>query len=105
MSDALELAEELGATPLIQRVRRKARPGTTAGSPGPTPSSCGDLTPRQHEILILLSEGLTNEGISRRLFLSPKTVGHHVEAILERLGAKSRTEAVFVARQRGLLIE
>jgi DNA-binding CsgD family transcriptional regulator len=103
LSDALELVEELGATPLIQRVRRKARPGTTADSSGPTPSSNGDLTPRQHEILILLSEGLTNDAISRRLFLSPKTVGHHVEAILERLGAKSRTEAVFVARQRGFL--
>jgi DNA-binding NarL/FixJ family response regulator len=103
MSDALELVEELGATPLIQRVRRKARPGNSAGSLSPTPSN-GDLTPRQHEILILLSEGHTNEAISRRLFPSPKTVGHHVEAILERLGAKSRTEAVFVARQRGLLI-
>lgn len=105
MSDALELVEELGATPLIQRVRRKARQGTSAGSLGPTPSCNGDLTQRQHEILILLSEGLTNEAIGRRLFLSPKTVGHHVEAILERLGAKSRTEAVFVARQRGFLFE
>jgi DNA-binding NarL/FixJ family response regulator len=104
MSGTLELVEELGATPLIQRVRRKARPGTAAGSLSPTPSSNGNLTPRQLEILVLLSEGLTNEAISRRLFLSPKTVGHHVEAILERLGAKSRTEAVFVARQRGLLI-
>jgi DNA-binding CsgD family transcriptional regulator len=104
MSDALELVEELGATPLIQRVRRQGRPRTAAGSLGPSPSSNGDLTPRQHEILILLSEGLTNEAISRRLFLSPKTVGHHVEAILERLAATSRTEAVFVARQRGLLI-
>jgi len=52
---------------------------------------------------LLLNEGLTNDAISRKLFLSPKTVGHHVEAILQRLGAKSRTEAVFVARQRGLL--
>jgi DNA-binding CsgD family transcriptional regulator/tetratricopeptide (TPR) repeat protein len=105
LSDALELVEELGATPLIQRVRRKARPGTAAGSFSPTPSCNGDITPRQHEILILLSEGLTNDAIGRRLFLSPKTVGHHVEAILQRLSAKSRTEAVFVARQRGLLTE
>jgi DNA-binding NarL/FixJ family response regulator len=59
--------------------------------------------PRQHEILILLSEGMTNDAISRRLFLSAKTVGHHVEAILGRLGANSRTEAVFIARQRGYL--
>jgi DNA-binding CsgD family transcriptional regulator len=103
MSEALELVEELGATPLIQRLRRKARPGTTPELTDPTRASNGELTRRQQEILVLLNAGLTNDAISRKLFLSPKTVGHHVEAILERLGAKSRTEAVFVARQRGLL--
>lgn len=99
-SEALELVEELGATPLIQVVRR---PKAATELATPTPSSNGELTPRQQEILLLLNEGLTNDAISRKLFLSPKTVGHHVEAILQRLGAKSRTEAVFVARQRGLL--
>ena len=104
MSEALELVEGLGATPLIQLVRRKGRPAAAAElAAAPTSSSDGDLTPRQHEILILLNEGLTNDAISRKLFLSQKTVGNHVQAILERLGARSRTEAVFVARQRGLL--
>ena len=102
-SEALELVEELGATPLIQVVRRKGRPKAAIELATPTPSSNGELTPRQQEILLLLNEGLTNDAISRKLFLSPKTVGHHVVAILQRLGAKSRTEAVFVARQRGLL--
>ena len=72
MSDALELVEELGATPLIQRVRRKARPGTATGTLGPKPSSNGDLTPRQHDILILLSEGLTNDAISRAALPVPQ---------------------------------
>ncbi|HEY2340835.1 MAG TPA: LuxR C-terminal-related transcriptional regulator, partial [Steroidobacteraceae bacterium] len=103
MSEALELVEGLGATPLIQLVRRKGRPAAAAELAAPTSSSDSDLTPRQHEILILLNEGLTNDAISRKLFLSQKTVGNHVQAILERLGARSRTEAVFVARQRGLL--
>jgi DNA-binding CsgD family transcriptional regulator len=102
-SEALELVEGLGATPLIQLVRRKGRPAAAAELTAAIPPSDRDLTPRQHEILILLNEGLTNDAISRKLFLSQKTVGHHVEAILERLGARSRTEAVFVARQRGLL--
>jgi DNA-binding NarL/FixJ family response regulator len=103
MSEALELVEGLGATPLIQLVRRKGRPAAAAELAAPTSSCDMDLTPRQHEILILLNEGLTNDAISRKLFLSQKTVGNHVQAILERLGARSRTEAVFVARQRGLL--
>ncbi len=103
MSEALDLVEGLGATPLIQLVRRQGRPTIVAESSAATSPSDRNLTPRQHEILILLNEGLTNDAISRKLFLSRKTVGHHVEAILERLGARSRTEAVFVARQRGLL--
>jgi DNA-binding CsgD family transcriptional regulator len=103
MSEALELVEGLGATPLIQLVRRKGRPAVVAELPAPASSSDSELTPRQHEILVLLNEGLTNDAISRKLFLSQKTVGNHVQAILERLGARSRTEAVFVARQRGLL--
>jgi DNA-binding CsgD family transcriptional regulator len=102
LDDALELVEQLGATPLIQRLRRQARQSGVRSHAEPPQQSSPDLTRRQHEILLLLSEGMSNDTISKRLFLSPKTVGHHVEAILERLGARSRTEAVFLARQRGI---
>jgi DNA-binding NarL/FixJ family response regulator len=51
------------------------------------------LTTRQLEILELLSEGLPNAAIAQRLFLSTRTVEHYVSAILDKLGARSRTEA------------
>jgi len=61
------------------------------------------LTPRQHEVLVLLERGLTNAQIGDELFLSPKTVEHHVGALLARLDAADRAEAVRRAREIGLL--
>ena len=51
------------------------------------------LTPRQLEVLSLLSEGLTNAEIADRLVVSPRTVDHHVAAVLTKLGATTRREA------------
>ncbi|OSQ52413.1 ATP-binding protein [Marivita geojedonensis] len=61
------------------------------------------LTNRQIDVLRLIDEGLTNEQIGARLFISPKTVDHHVSAILSRLEASSRGEAAAKARNEGLL--
>ena len=58
----------------------------------------GGLTDREVEVLDLLDEGLRNAEIAERLHLSEKTVGHHVSAILAKLGASSRLEAVRRAR-------
>ena len=58
------------------------------------------LTKREAEILELLSEGLRNSSIAKRLFLSPKTVDHHVSAILAKLGVPSRAEAVALVRKK-----
>ena len=62
------------------------------------------LTGREREILLLLAEGLTNEAIAARLFLSEATVKTHNRRILHKLDARSRTEAVAKARQAGLLV-
>jgi DNA-binding NarL/FixJ family response regulator len=51
------------------------------------------LTNRQVEIIELVAEGLTGPQIAARLHLSPKTVDHHVNAAMIKLGAHSRTEA------------
>jgi DNA-binding NarL/FixJ family response regulator len=60
------------------------------------------LTEREQEVLRLLAQGLTNREIGARLFLSAKTVEHHVGAVLRKLGVKTRTEAAtVVARGRG----
>jgi DNA-binding NarL/FixJ family response regulator len=61
------------------------------------------LTPRQHEILLLVSEGLSTKQIARELWLSPATVRNHVAAIMIALGTHSRLEAVSNARRAGLL--
>lgn len=60
------------------------------------------MTDRQLEVLRLLVDGDTNGQIAARLHISPKTVGHHVSAILARLGVEDRREAAQVARERGL---
>jgi DNA-binding NarL/FixJ family response regulator len=61
------------------------------------------LTDRQLEVLGLVGQGQTNPQIAARLHVSPKTVGHHVSAILDKLGAKDRREAARIAHDRGLI--
>jgi DNA-binding NarL/FixJ family response regulator len=66
------------------------------------PKGVGLLTAREQEVLHLLAQGLTNREIGARLFLSAKTVEHHVGAVLRKLGVKTRTEAATaMARDRG----
>lgn len=61
-----------------------------------------DLTPRELEVLRLLAEGLDQNAIAETLVISPKTVGKHIEHILQKLPARSRAEAVGIAYRRGL---
>ncbi|MFL6010030.1 MAG: response regulator [Rubrobacteraceae bacterium] len=61
------------------------------------------LTPRELEVLVLISEGLHNSEIAERLFVTERTVKFHVSSILAKLGADNRTEAVAVAARRGLI--
>ena len=73
---------------------------------GPRPSTRGNsagLTNRQMEVLGLMADGLSNAEIATRLFISPKTVDHHVSAILAKLDAHTRLEAVSVALQSDLI--
>lgn len=72
-----------------RRVPRGVRPSTRRHPAG--------LTTRESTVLALVSAGLTNSAIARRLFLSDKTVEHHVSAILRKLGATTRAEAVRLA--------
>jgi DNA-binding NarL/FixJ family response regulator len=62
------------------------------------------LTPREHEVLQLLAEGLTNKAIAQQLAVSEHTVKFHVTAIMSKLDAQSRTEAVVRATRLGLFI-
>lgn len=62
------------------------------------------LTPREAEVLSLMAEGLSNKLIGDRLKISDHTAKFHVNSILNKLGAETRTEAVVLAARRGLLM-
>jgi DNA-binding NarL/FixJ family response regulator len=63
-----------------------------------------DLTPRELQVLQLLAEGLPNKQIAQKLAISANTVKFHINAILSKLDAQSRTEAVVKATRAGLII-
>ena len=82
--------KELG----VKAIPRGPRPATRAAPAG--------LTAREQEVLALLSEGLSDREISRRLFISERTVHHHVSAVLAKIGVSSRTAAAREAARLGL---
>lgn len=76
---------------------------------GPPPPTGEDgppvqLTGREHEVLELLAAGFSNRRIARRLGISEHTAKFHVNGILVKLGAGTRTEAVVIAARRGLVM-
>jgi DNA-binding NarL/FixJ family response regulator len=60
------------------------------------------LTPREHQILALLSEGRSNRSIAEHLYLAEETVKGHVAAILRKLGVANRTQAAMMAVELGV---
>ena len=107
MLNALALFERLGAQPAMAVVRRRLQLLGIGGIPrGPRPSTRTNqagLTTRQVEVLELLAEGLSNAEIASRLFTSPKTVEHHVSAVLAKLGVHARAQAIAAAHQLQLI--
>ena len=105
--EALSIFERLGAGPAAEKLRRTLRASGVRGiARGPRPSTkenSAGLTTRQMEVLALMSDGCTNAEIGDRLFISAKTVDHHVSAILAKLDAHTRAEAVSLALQSNLL--
>ncbi|WP_239138699.1 ATP-binding protein [Actinoplanes regularis] len=70
----------------------RARLGITPVDAAPAISGPAALTPREREVAVLISDGLTNTELARRLYISPKTAAVHVSNILRKLGVSSRTE-------------
>jgi predicted ATPase/DNA-binding CsgD family transcriptional regulator len=106
---ALAIFESLGATAVVEHVQQmmQAR-GLRIAARGPRASTRANqagLTKRQMDVLRLIDQGRSNTDIANTLFVSPKTVDHHISAILGKLAAKSRGEAAAIARGAGLMAE
>ena len=103
---SLDELQRLGAEPAAAIVARRLRERGARGLPrGPRPSTRENpagLTAREVEVLGLVAEGLRNADIAERLFLSEKTAGHHVSAILRKLDVRNRGEAAAEAQRLGL---
>jgi DNA-binding CsgD family transcriptional regulator/tetratricopeptide (TPR) repeat protein len=96
LSEALAVARRIGAGPLEERVAQRMKQGgmTVPAKPRVTTlANPAGLTSRQLEVLELIAEGLSNLEIADRLYLSVRTVEHHVEAVLTKLGAANRRDA------------
>lgn len=71
------------------------------GRPARPADGIQDLSEREHQILELVANGLTNKEIADQLFLSEKTIKHYMTNILEKLQVRNRVEAALLARERG----
>jgi DNA-binding NarL/FixJ family response regulator len=100
-----ELVRAIHAVACGEALLSSAAAGALVGcfaNPAPRPAPFPELTEREREILELVAQGLGNAEITTRLVLSPKTVRNHVSAILGKLHARDRAEAIVRAREAGL---
>jgi DNA-binding NarL/FixJ family response regulator len=106
LKEALLTFDGLGARAIAAAARRRMRDVGVRSIPrGPraaTRSAPAGLTAREQEVLALLTEGLTDRAIAQRLFISERTVHHHVSAVLAKIGVASRTAAAREAARLGI---
>jgi DNA-binding CsgD family transcriptional regulator len=106
LRQALAIFNKLGARPMARHVAGSLQKSGARRIPrGPRASTARNpagLTPREFEVLTLLDSGIRNIDIAERLVVSPKTVEHHVSAILRKLGVANRDAAAAEAARLGL---
>ena len=99
--DAIRLVAE-GNALLGPTVTRRLLEHFADGEPE-TAEAIGGLTEREHEILQLVAQGLSNAEVAKKLFVSEATVKSHVSSILRKLGVRDRVQAVIAAYDAGLV--
>ncbi len=95
----VHLIREVSLPPELERVIAERIEGPSVAASRPD-DRLDALTPREREVLQLLTEGLDGAGIAERLFLSQATVRNHIQHVLAKLGVHSRVEAVAYALRR-----
>ena len=99
----MEIVDKLGATAVFEKMKFIMRASGIRQLPRglrkTTRANVANLTEREMDILMLLKESLQNKEIGERLFISPKTVDHHISSILFKLDVNSRSKAVQEALQ------
>ena len=107
LRQALKIFTHLGASAATQLTRQKMRQlgirSIPAGPRSATRAHPLGLTRREREVLELICAGHTNAEIAAKLFISPKTVDHHVSAVLAKLDAPTREVAATHAARLGLV--
>jgi DNA-binding CsgD family transcriptional regulator len=108
----IAIVEEIGAKPAIEHAIHRLRtlgvrdlPTLRRGPRATTRAHPAGLTQREAEVLALVGAGLRNVEIAERLYLTPKTVSHHLSAIYAKLGVERRIEAAHAASQLGVLAD
>jgi DNA-binding CsgD family transcriptional regulator len=105
--EAISIMQSIGATAVYEKMKFEMRSAGIKSIPRgirkTTQSNPALLTDRELDVLQLLGEGLQNKEIASRLFISAKTVDHHISSILYKLEVKSRTKAVHEAARMGIL--
>jgi DNA-binding CsgD family transcriptional regulator/tetratricopeptide (TPR) repeat protein len=103
--EVLRVASSLGAQPLETQVRQlaqRARLSLSTTAPPSDPVAALNLTPRELDVLTLLTQGRTNRQIGETLYISEKTASVHVTNLLRKLGVPNRMEAAAIGQRVGL---
>ncbi|MEV2278259.1 AAA family ATPase [Nocardiopsis sp. NPDC049922] len=89
--DALESFERFGARLWVRQTRAELR-AIGAAERDPDPPATGDLTAQQQQIARLVADGATNREVAAHMFISPRTVEHHLRGIFRKLNIRSRVD-------------